>query len=291
MKHEVLLDFFFSLYSSIRFSYHRFMELKCYGHYEFPYHDELGEKRAYVLANGPSLKNEIQTLLANESFKDSIKCVANFFGNSDLFCILKPSIYVLADTKFFKGNQFEKERNLVLLLNKVVSWPMTLFVVNSGEKVARTLITNPNITIKSTTVLQFEGFEKDRFKYYKDGKAVPSYVNVLLMTEYVLLNMGCKDIRLYGVDHTFFDGMAVNDENHVCVIEKHYYGERLVELMNSSGHYFTIAEWIMDKYLTFKEHEIMRGYADYLGADIINCTSASLIDSYKRLSQIEKEHV
>lgn len=285
-----VIAFFSLLYKSLRFWFHLQMEKRKYGSYEFPYREEMNSHRVYVLANGPSLKNEIQELVTQKDFQSSIKCVTNFFGNSDLFCQFQPAYYILADPKFFLGRQFEKEYKLISHINEVVTWPMTIFVVNWGEALAKQIITNPLIAIKSTTVLQFEGFEGKRYENYKSGKAVPSYVNVLMMAEYVLLNMGFKDIRLYGVDHTFFDGMAVNDQNHVCLLEKHYYGEKLVEKMDSHGHYYTIAEWIMDKYLTFKEHENLRGYADYLGAQIINCTKNSLIDAYVRLSQIEKQN-
>ena len=48
-------------------------------------------------------------------------------------------------------------------------------------------------------------------------------------------------------------------------------------------------DFVYDKYLTFVEHEVMRGYADYLGAQIINCTKDSWIDAYVRKAQLEKQ--
>ena len=48
-------------------------------------------------------------------------------------------------------------------------------------------------------------------------------------------------------------------------------------------------DWMLDKYLTFLEHERMQGYAEYLGAKIVNCTRNSLIDAYPRLVKIEKQ--
>lgn len=278
-----------SVYKSVRFSYHRFRELRRYGNYYFPYREELTGKRVYILANGPSLNSDLVNLLKDKTFEKSIKCVTNFFANSDIFCKLKPSIYILADPKFFQGKIYERENLLIKKINEAVTWPMTLFVVNWGESLAKEIISNPNITIRSTSVLKYDGPEKDRFRYYKNGWAVPSYVNVLMMAEYVLLNMGCKDIRLYGVEHTFFEGMTVDDNNHVCILEKHHYGEKYTVKIDCNGNFYTTAGWLMDKYLTFKEHEIMRGYSDYLGAKIINCTKGSLIDAYIRLSQINKE--
>ena len=69
----------------------------------------------------------------------------------------------------------------------------------------------------------------------------------------------------------------------------HFYGEKKIHIFNSHGGYWTMSGWLYDKYLTFKEHENMRSYADYLGARIVNCTKGSLIDAYVRLAQLEKE--
>ena len=194
--------FLLSICDTLRYIYYRNKEKRQYGAFEFPYHEELLNNRVYVLANGPSLKQELEELIEEESFSSSIKCVANFFANSEEFTTLKPNFYFLADPKFFKGDLFEKENLLVRHLDEIVSWPMTLFITKWAEGKTRNLIKNPNITIRAITDLQFHGFEKFRFKFYKQGKASPLYVNVLIMMEYALLNMGCKDIRLYGVDQS-----------------------------------------------------------------------------------------
>ncbi len=278
-----------SLYNTLRFIILRYKEYRRYGSYEFPYREDMIGQRAFVLANGPSLKEELPMLINDETFLASSKFALNFFSATESYKLVKPDKYCLADKGFFIENTMEGHRKTISALNKDTSWELKLFVPYTYYSVAKNLINNPHITIFPISTLMFEGFEKKRYKYYKQGKAVPSFVNVTLMIEYLLLNMGCKDIRLYGVDHTFFNNMAVDEENHVCLVENHYYGNEYRILRRFDGSYFSMCEWLMDKYLTFKEHERIRGYADYLGAQIVNCTKGSLIDAYVRLSQIEKE--
>ena len=290
MKIQLLLgNLINSLYKYVRFNYHKYRERQQYGKYEFPYREELGNIRVYVLANGPSLKKDMADLLSDKKFLDSDKFVLNFFANSDYYTLLKPKYYCLADKGFFIDNYTEGHTQTLEALNQKTNWQMSLYVPNRYYKIIRKIIVNPSISIVPLSTLQFEGFEKKRYYSYKKGIAVPCYVNVVIMIEYILLNMGCKDIWLYGVDHTFFTNMVVNEENHVGYSESHFYGEEFVELKDYDGSYLTICSWLMDKYLTFKEHENMRGYAGYLGARIVNCTKGSLIDAYVRLAQLEKE--
>lgn len=272
-----------SLYGFAKFVILRIREKLMFGNYTFPYNEELIDKKVFVLANGPSLITDLQILLKDEDFQHSRKCVVNFFANTDFFLNLKPEFYVLADVAFWGALMNDNVKSMIEVLNTKVSWQMTLFVVNKGASRLKELITNNSIKIIPISTLAYQGFKSRKYKVYKEGKAVPCFVNVTIMAEFVLLNRGCKDIRLYGVDHTFFNGLAVDKENYACIKDSHFYGDEFRRLPKPGGGYFTMAEWIMDKYLTFKEHENIRGYADYLGAIILNCTECSLIDAYERM--------
>lgn len=284
-----IITFLSSLIKTVRFQFHRIKEHNLYGKYEFVYREELINKRCYVLANGPSLNEELETLKNDKSFVDSPKFVLNYFAESHYYKSLKPEFYCLADPLFFSSESSNRNKNIIKIINESTEWSMSLFFPINGGRAVREAITNPNVNLVPISVLVYEGFEKNRYPYYKCGKAVPSFVNVTIMIEYLLLNMGCKDIRLYGVDHTFFDGLTVNEDNIPCMIDRHFYGDEFIKIYDCHGEYVTMAAWLLDKYLTFKEHENMRGYADYLDARIVNCTKGSLIDAYVRLEQINKQ--
>lgn len=281
-------NFFINSFNYFKFLYLITREIRRYGNYRFPYREKLKGKTIYLLANGPSLGQEIKELSKCASFLNSKKMVANYFCTSKLFVDLKPDYYCLADPIFFSGKMSPKQSELIASLNEKVSWPMSLFIPYLGEKLFKKLIKNDKISVIPISDMVFRGFDGLKYRNYKNGTGAPSFVNITIMMEYVVLNMGCKDIRLYGVDHTFFEGLTVDDNNVLCIIDKHFYGTDFRPLYKAGGDYYSTAEWMMDKYLTFKEHENMRGYADYLGAQIINCTKCSLIDAYVRESQLKK---
>lgn len=279
-----------SIFKSLRFICHFILRWIKYGRCYYPYHSNAANKSIRILATGPSLNDELKDLREKGVANSEPLFVMNFFAFYDIFTELKPSRYCLADPGFYKDKTMvDKIRDLFLTLNTIVDWPMSLYVPNVSEKEARKKITNKNIKIIPISTLHFEGFEIFRNLFYKKGWATPSFVNVLMMIEYVCLNEGFSKIYLYGADHTFLNGIVVGDDNILYVEDKHFYGsERIIADVHQDGTPWRVAEFIYDKYLTFVEHDIMRNYADYLSAEIINCTRCSWIDSYTRLAQIEK---
>ena len=271
-----------------RFQFSRLREVRNYGDYKFPYREEVTGKRFYVLANGPSLNNEIETLMNDDTFISSPKVVVNFFINSAFFLKLRPEYYCIADPAFYSTDNYT---SLFDKLNAEVSWPLTLLVPNWGAVKVKEHIDNSNIAIVPVSPLIYKGYEGLKYKYYKLGKGMPSYVNVTIMIEYVLLNMGCKDIWLYGVDHSFLADLCVNDNNQLCTYDSHFYGEKQLRVIGkkSDGSTRSMKDFVYNKYLTFLEHENMRGYAEYLDARIVNCTKNSWIDAYVRLAQLEEK--
>lgn len=287
--HAKVLDFFADTYRSLRFFYHYIKEKNIYGNYRYPYTETHKGESVYILANGPSLNEEINEIFSSGKYLEDV-LVVNFFLESDLFTKIRPKYYCLADPRFNKENKLtERTKGVFKDLNEFVDWPMSLFVWNQAVDMISEYISNPNIKIIGLSILKFEGFENKRYKYYAKGTAVPSYVNVTIMAIYAMLNLGYSTIYLYGVDHTFLNSLIVGDDNVLYVEDKHFYGvKRVVAEYHLDGTPWTVAEFIFDKYLTFVEHEIMRGYADYLGAQIINCTKDSWIDAYVRKAQLEK---
>lgn len=280
--------FIISLYKTIEFFVEYFREKRKFGNYYFPYQPLHKGESVYILANGPSLNHEINELI-NENAPLNESLVVNFFVETDLFTQIKPMYYCLADPLFNREKLLtERTKNVYTLLNKTVTWPMTLFVWKEAEKMVSNLISNPNIKIVSLSILLFRGFESKRYEYYKKGKSVPSYVNVTIMAIYALLNIGYSTIYLYGVDHSFLAGLCVNDDNRLCIVDKHFYGTEKKEFPpKNDGSLWKMKDFVYDKYLTFVEHEVMKGYADYLGAQIINCTKDSWIDAYIRKTQLD----
>lgn len=274
------------LIKSLLFCYFRIREKYLYGHYEFSYSAQNKGKRIHVLCTGPSLRQDLPELMGDKQFMKEDKICVNYFFHDEVIRELKPTIYCLADPVLFEATHI----GIFNDINAFVDWDMKLVIPLYGREIVRTvksMLTNNHITLVAISALLYNGFEKNRYKSWETGRSVPSYVNISIMASYVALNMGYSDIYLYGVEHTFFENMGVDDENRLYLTDSHFYGsEKRYVLRN--GQQWHIKDWLYDKYLTFLEHERMRGYADYLGSTIVNCTENSLIDSYVRLSQIKK---
>jgi len=287
--HIRTMDVFSYIVASLRFAYHQRQEKKLYGDYFFSYTPLHKGESIRILANGPSLNKELEELISkNIDLSNSL--VLNYFVSSDIFTKIKPRYYCLADPLFFtEENYTEKVHKLFEELNKV-DWEITLFVWIQGVATINKYVQNKNITIKGISTLTYEGSESRRNEYYEKGIAVPSYVNVTIMGLYVLLNLGYSEICLYGVDHTFLKEIVIDDDNDLCILNQHFYGDEFRKYNEiRDGIKWGVSEFIYNYYLTFVEHKRMRNYADYLGASIINCTHASWIDAYTRIAQMEKQ--
>lgn len=281
-------DFVLSLYRSLEYFVYYNREKRKYGDFYFPYQPLHNGESVYILANGPSLKDELEGLF-NDGVPLENSLVVNYFVETDYFTRIKPKYYCLADPAFNRRKLLnDRDRHVYELLDEKVDWPITLFVWKEAESMVTEFINNPQIKVVGLSILMYRGFDTKRYKYYKIGKAVPSYVNVTIMGLYALLNMGYSTIYLYGVDHSFLAGLGVNDNNRLCIVDKHFYGVEKYEFQpKEDGSLWTTKDFVYDKYLTFVEHEVMRGYADYLGAQIINCTRDSWIDAYVRKVQLD----
>lgn len=284
-----IAGFFRSLLYSILYVYHKGIERRKYGRSSLPYENTLEKNPVYILGNGPSLKDDLNGIVNKLKSLNAKAFAVNNFAISDSFLEVRPEFYCIADRVYFWENYDEQASSIYNIFNNKVTWDMKLYVPIGKDGFVKERISNKKIDVIPVSITLFKGFESLKYDFYKRGIAVPSFVNITIMALYLALNMGCKKIFLYGVDHTFLREIAVDDDNVLCSFDKHFYGDRLRKIQpREDGTYMRMADFVFDKYLTFIEHDNIRGYADYLGAEIINCTKCSCIDSYIRLSQIEK---
>lgn len=275
------------LFKSLLFFYYRLREKFLYGCYEFPYTVQNRGKRIHILCTGPSLKHALSELMIDRQFMKEDKVCVNYFFRDEVIRELKPTVYCLADPSFFSSNNMKTFSEI----NELVDWDMKLVIPLYGKdkiEVVKSIVTNQHITLVTISALLYSGFEKYRYESWKKGHSVPSFVNISIMASYFALNMGYSEVYLYGVEHTFFENMGVDDKNRLYLTDSHFYGTEKRFVLNCDGKQWHIKDWLYDKYLTFLEHERMCGYADFLGATIVNCTENSLIDAYPRLSQLKK---
>lgn len=244
-----------------------------------------------VLANGPSLKGIIPCLMVDDEFKNSDFIVMNFFAFDDVFFKIRPKHYCLADPIFMQSEYTAKKEqvlDLFKILQERVDWDLTIYVPGYALKnhLSYSKLTNPFITYIPLNIVNYRGYESLRFFFYKHGLALPIVQSVANMAIYVALNTGYASINVYGVDHTFFDSLCVNDNNQLCNRAQHFYDnsqeELLKPIMRCDDMIYKISDYINDISSIFRSHDLLSAYATFLHARILNCTKGSMIDSYER---------
>lgn len=245
-----------------------------------------------LLANGPSLKAALRDFSTNlEIFQKVLFGVINEFACADEYEILKPKLYVISDDKYFIDTIY-KEKSIITLseINRKTSWNMSLFIPYKYYKVfvGNGVINNPLIKIIPFHSVRFWGLDSIRMLVYKWGLGNGEFGTVITNAIYVSIVLGFKNIYLYGVDHTFFDGIHVTHDNVLCYRYEHFDDQGEVSIKPMISHHdgvvqpFTMQDFLKEKFDVFTGHVYMRMFAEYMGCKIINCTKNSLVDTYER---------
>lgn len=232
-----------------------------------------------ILANGPSLKDVISKL-------DNSKCdfcVVNDFYLSPYYKIIKPRFHVLADPLYFvQSGDIEP-------FIKAIDWDIVLYVPYGAWKKMEILHNMPS---KHITVIPFhhkymKGFDSFELFLFKRGLSMPGAQNVLVPSIFNAINMGYKEIYLYGADHSWTKSIRVNDVNQVCLTDSHFYDEGEVKLApwrkaTPGREICKMHEILTDLTTVFKSYHIIRKYANLRNCSIINKTKDSFIDAFER---------
>ncbi|MBQ2374756.1 MAG: hypothetical protein II299_06575 [Alistipes sp.] len=249
-------------------------------------------QRLAILGNGPSLKHQLPQLIKQKEWEQADMMAVNFFALSEEFYTVKPKYYVLSDPMFFrKAGSSERIVALYNALATKVNWAMTLYVqYYNPEKFdyATAIGNNPNIRIVPFHSTVFHGFRSVEFWCYRHGLGAGNWGTVVQNGILAAIQIGYKTIELYGVDHTLLDGLTVNDDNRLCRIESHYYdttpanAKPMYYNATKPPRPYTMSEYLAETAELFRGHEVLRDFASSQGVEIINRTSGSLIDAYKR---------
>jgi hypothetical protein len=149
---------------------------------------------------------------------------------------------------------------------------------------------NPHLHIIPYYDYTFEGFKSIRYWLFRRGLAMPKPQNVLVPSIFNSINMGYKEIRIYGADHSWTESIRVDDENKVCLTDPHFYDKKKVNMrpwLKCSGEHYLMHEILRDLAWMFESYHVLRDYAEHCGCRIVNCTRNSYIDAFEKLIQRE----
>lgn len=243
-----------------------------------------------VLANGPSLKNDLKKTENLKEFDNGYFIVMNYFAFDEIFFRIKPRHYCFADPMFFYENhRINDVRKLFNILNNKVTWSLNIYVPAKRLKqfIHFSKLNNSNIKIIPINNTTYMGYDKLRNYFYKKGLSCPNIATVANLAIYIGINSGYSKVKLYGVDHTFFDSMQINDQNQLCNKELHFYNEGKAVLKpiirNDNSEIWKISDYLQSITNMFKSHDELSCYAKYRLVNIVNYTANSMIDSYDRV--------
>ncbi|WP_147396443.1 hypothetical protein [Bacteroides xylanisolvens] len=246
------------------------------------------KNEVYLLCNGPSLKDVLPTLytMVGQDF-----IVVNFLGNDPIFSVIQPKYYTLMDGLFFynrpDNRHMEKLVTLYNNFNTIVTWPMTVYIpIHYKKKFMKfSKLNNPNIKVVGLNTIAIDKASKSlRHCMYRKGWSMPNAQTVAIESIFAMINKGYKRIYLYGVDHTFLDGLKVTEENQLVHVYQHFYEKepKVIPVVDAFNVAPTMSSELQTIVNIFRSHELCRLYADDVGCRIINLTNGSQIDSYER---------
>ncbi len=248
-----------------------------------------------ILGNGPSLQTSLTKL---DKDKNDYDCVAvNSFATTSSYEVIKPNMYILADTAYFlrKEDLLERVQNVVDSLAdclvKKTTWELSLFVPNYGEKseFIRKVKTNPFIKVYYFNMHDHFIPIGKGMKYYLWDKNWNAFAGQTVLNTCVNLGivLKYKEIYLVGADTSWHENLRIEqDNNKLYTIDKHFYGDRKVYVY--ADPYGKIPERLDRELISVSKalslYWELKEYADTRNVRIYNASEYSDIDAFPRMS-------
>lgn len=244
---------------------------------------------AIILGNGPSLKNEIEAIKnISKNSKVDIWCV-NFFANSDEYINIKPNNYVIADPAHWQDDvddELKIQREQFLLrVNQVTSWNILFhlpfsakgsFFCNSllSDKIKIRFFNQTTVSCRNSKIL---------FWLYEKELAIPYCQNVLIPALFLTILSGYHKVGIAGADHSWHRDIFVQD-SIVMLRDIHFYDDEVSykPFLKNKKETFGMAEIFNIWGRVFRQYEILSSFANKKNVLILNGSSVSYIDSFKR---------
>ena len=244
-----------------------------------------------VIANGPSLNEELRSIEILNKVKNIDTLCVNYFYKSEFFIKLKPKYYIIAAPELWLNDVDEVfAKNRIELFTKIadqVSWKMDFFAPFEAKKFKfwqDILKKNKNIRIQFYNLTALEGFESFLFYMYNKQLGMPRSHNIVGYTLMLLIWKGYKKIGIIGVEHSWTKEIFVTENNEALLAQPHFYNTNAKpEVMAKKGKDSRKLHEILGKfYLTFKSYFEIEAYAKKHSSQIYNLTKGSFIDAFKR---------
>jgi hypothetical protein len=245
-------------------------------------------KDCYILGNGPSLYQQLKNINTFTN-KENIFVVNNFVL-TDYYKELKPKYYVFADPCYWDDKmhleEYLKSQEILVKIAKETDWEINIIAPNDAEVLFNKIFSG-NKFIKLYFINSYSiepSFKKVSFYLYSKFYSCPHFQNVLVLTSFIAINIGFKEINLLGAEHSWTENIRVNEYNEVCLEDKHFYDlqPKLSPWKKVDGTVYKMGEILSDLSKMFHGYYCINEYAKYKNSVVYNCTPNSYIDVFKR---------
>lgn len=242
----------------------------------------------YILGNGPSLNKQ----LTESDFlqKQENLFVVNNFVLTDYYQVLKPRYYVFADPCYWDDKmhlqEYLKSQSVLQKVSYETNWEINIIAPKAAEACFRKHFEcnkNINLFFLNTNLIE-PSYVNIAYFLYSKYYALPHYQNVLVLASYLALNIGFKEVNLLGAEHSWTENIRVNNENQVCLMDKHFYDldAKLVPWIKVDGGVYKMSEILVDLSKMFEDYHVIADYAKFKNRIVYNCTPNSFVDAFKR---------
>ena len=245
-----------------------------------------------ILGNGPSLKKDIAKII--EIKNEHVFFVVNNFSSSEYYEKLQPKNYIIIDASFWRDNTHPdniaiRNESLENLKNKT-KWPLNLFIPKEAydsKFFGNFLSSNLNIQIVPINTTPVEGNKFLSHFLFRHNLGMPLPINVLIPCLLLAINSKFKTISLFGVDHSWSEEIFVNNENRLVGYDRHFFNEENKDIKPTSFYHnasdtVNISELFYNFHKAFQAYYIINNYSKEMKSNIINMSSKSFIDAFKR---------
>jgi hypothetical protein len=255
--------------------------------------------RLLIIANGPSINNELSNSANMDGINSMDTMCVNFFHKSDFYLQIKPKYYIIAAPELWLDEVeeiFEKNRLALFKdLNEKTTWKMTLLVPFQAKKYdfwIKTVSSNENITIEYYNLTAIEGFRGISTAIYNQNLGMPRSHNIVGYALMISIWKNYKSIGIMGVEHSWTKTLFVTKENEALLAQPHFYNlNAKAEKMAKGGKDKRKLHEILEKfYLAFKSYFEIKEYANKHNAKIYNLTEDSFIDAFERSNVTDFVH-
>ena len=229
------------------------------------FHNIHGDKRCFVIGNGPSLNTQDLGLL-----KDEITFSCNAFYLNPVLSQWQPKYHSHVDPDAFNGS-FDMTNWFSELCEKM---PETTFFLPLNAR--DSIVVKNQFPQDRTYYCAFAGAMCIRLKSVNITRPIPGVESVSLFGIALAMYMGCNPIYLIGMDHDFLAAREVST---------HFYGTAIVDdaLLNFDRSVIPYDKMLRDILRFWGGYRNLKKLSDSKEIKIYNATHGGFLDVFDRV--------